>query len=274
MYSPHQDQASGLRRIMSPAKPFVMTVLSVMKAGECERMIRDLAISLGRQGSAVLVIHARISHGEIANYFDMEDSPSLMDFSTGRINKFKRSIHTSPGISISRLLPSNKSLCEYTKETIHSLNEKFIEVTKNEEIVIVNCSLTAQKDLPIAELNHSQIVIQMGQQAESITQAYQLIKTLHKKLNRQSFGILICDADDASGHLVFKNIAKVALDYLQIELHFVGLIPGNPYLNQGGIQRWLGADIFPSIPISNALNKFALTLGAMKAHHPSSMLSI
>jgi flagellar biosynthesis protein FlhG len=274
MLNPYQDQASGLRRVMTQAKPFVFTVFSVLKEAQSALMMRHLASSLSRQGLEVLLIDARPSQKKATSYFDSTEDPSLMDFSNGKIPQFKRSIHSVPGISISKLLPINKSLEDYSSADMNALNRNFMDVINAEEIVIIDAFKAVRNNLPIDAIDHSDIVIQMSWQAESITQAYRLIKTLNVNLNRRSFGILIFDADELKSKLAFQNIAKAALDYLQVDLNLIVLFPEGSLQNRVAIQTKFNGEIRSSENMSPGLNKFFSKLGALNALHPSSTLSI
>jgi flagellar biosynthesis protein FlhG len=276
MFNQHQDQAASLRRMMAPPEALLLTMVSVLNAERCTALICDLARTLSRQGSSTLVVHARPSQAQKLKYFAMDEDtiPALMDFAMGQVTGYKKSINSSDNLAVCRLLPAHKTAADYPQQAMHALNATFNQASKNAEIVMVNSVLSHQAPLPIAALNHSEIVIQMDQSAASITKAYQLIKSLHLSLGRRSFAVLICDADEASAKLAYKNIAKVARDYLQVELHFIGLIPQYTHAFQAAVQGKSVVDLFPGAAISLALNKLALKLGGMHAQPSGSLLSI
>jgi MinD-like ATPase involved in chromosome partitioning or flagellar assembly len=157
---------------------------------------------------------------------------------------------------------------------MNALNRNFMDVINAEEIVIIDAFKAVRNNLPIDAIDHSDIVIQMSWQAESITQAYRLIKTLNVNLNRRTFGILICDADELKSKLAFQNIAKAALDYLQVDLNLIVLFPEGSLQNRVAIQTKFNGEIRASETMSPGLNKIFSKLGAINALHPSSTLSI
>ena len=234
MFNPYQDQASGLRRIMSAAKPFVLTVFSALKEDWNTRIIRELALSFSHQGSPIFLIDAWLSPKEVTSDFNAAEVLSLMN----------------------------------------TLNETFIEITKTSAILIVNGLLTAQKELLLIGINHSVIAIRMGQRAESENQGYSWIKTLCLGFERKPLGIIICYADNHNVTVVFQNIAKEALNYLPVELYFTGPLHGGVQQNVASTNGKFGDYKSPDSSDSLALNKLLLKLGEIQVNHPSSMLSI
>jgi len=274
MFNRHQDQASSLRRIMEAPKPLVLTMLSVLNADRSTRMMRDFAVSLSRQGSEILVINAKSEPRLLAKYYEMKEIPSLMDVAMGKTTHTKRSLPSTPGLSLANLFGEGKNNSHYDQNEMQTLNQQFQQLTKETEIILVDAHLTDQHSLPLAALNDSEIIIQLDQKAASITQAYQLIKVLIQQYPQQKFSILICDANDVQAKQVFQNLAHAALTFLQVKLNFFGIIPEEPKSSQAYAASRSVVDVFPSAAISLALNKIALKLGVSKTPYPSPMLSI
>jgi len=118
---------------------------------------------------------------------------------------------------------------------------------------LVDTALDKDNHLPLTILNQHEILIKLSCDADSIQQAYALIKRVYSNLGRRSFGIIVSDATDKQAAKAFRNISQVAKNHLQVELEFFGAIPSDEHL---GRAAKLGRAVIDAFPLTNAAKAF------------------
>jgi flagellar biosynthesis protein FlhG len=245
------DQAAGLRRIMTVPKPRVVSILSASSTQDQARLMTNLAASIGVQGIDVLIVHA--SHDSSETSYEIKNLPTLLDVSQEKsmlIDVIRTSKH---GFSVAKLMPKNETNSPLDSKVSGRLNTIFDELALQYEIVLVDVTLNKNDILPLKTLNEGEIIIKLTRQSESIKDAYTLIKQICSQLGRRSFGIIVDNATDAQAQIVFRNISQVARRFMQIELEFFGAIPSDDHLSRAAK---LGRSVIDAFPLATASAAF------------------
>lgn len=257
------DQAAGLRRIMTAPKPRVVSIIAASSTQDQSRMMINLAASIRAQGNDVLIMHASETTPESA--YEAEKLPTLLDVVSGSISLSAAIKNTKQDIAIAKLLPTNQVSTPLSSDVGDVLNQLFDQLVLQYEIVLVDTTLNSDDLLPLKTLNDSDILIQLTREPESIKDAYTLIKRICSQLGRRSFGIIVDDASEAQAQAVFNNIAQVAKRFMQIELEFFGAIPADVHLGRAAKLGRPVIDAFPLTPASNAFKQIAQRLNSKVA---------
>lgn len=254
------DQAAGLRRIMTAPKPRVVSIISASSTQDQSRMMINLAASIRAQGNDVLIMHASATSRESA--YEAEKIPTLLEVASGSASLSAAIKNTKQDIAIAKLLPKTKISTPLSNDVGDGLNQLFDQLVLQYEIVLVDASLNSDDLLPLKTLNDSDILIQLTREPASIKDAYTLIKRICSQLGRRSFGIIVDDASEAQAQTVFNNIAQVAKRFMQIELEFFGAIPADVHLGRAAKLGRPVIDAFPLTPASNAFKQIAQRLNS------------
>jgi flagellar biosynthesis protein FlhG len=254
------DQAAGLRRIMTAPKPRVVSIISASSTQDQSRMMINLAASIRAQGNDVLIMHASITSRESA--YEAEKIPTLLEVASGSASLSAAIKNTKQDIAIAKLLPKSQISTPLSNDVGDVLNQLFDQLVLQYEIVLVDATLNSDDLLPLKTLNDSDILIQLTREPASIKDAYTLIKRICSQLGRRSFGIIVDDASEAQAQTVFNNIAQVAKRFMQIELEFFGAIPADVHLGRAAKLGRPVIDAFPLTPASNAFKQIAQRLNS------------
>jgi len=254
------DQAAGLRRIMTAPKPRVVSIISASSTQDQSRMMINLAASIRAQGNDVLIMHASITSRESA--YEAEKIPTLLEVASGSASLSAAVKNTKQDIAIAKLLPKTQISTPLSNDIGDVLNQLFDQLVLQYEIVLVDATLNSDDLLPLKTLNDSDILIQLTREPASIKDAYTLIKRICSQLGRRSFGIIVDDASEAQAQTVFNNIAQVAKRFMQIELEFFGAIPADVHLGRAAKLGRPVIDAFPLTPASNAFKQIAQRLNS------------
>lgn len=252
------DQAAGLRRIMSVPKPRIVSILSASPAQDQVRMVTNLTASICGQGNDVLIMHASQESSEAS--YEISHLPSLLDVTNKKSSLSDAIRSSSHGYFVAKLMQKNQFNLPLHPDISEQLNHIFEQLARQYEIVMVDATLNANHLLPLKVLNESEILIQLTRRPESIKHAYTLIKKIYSQLGRRSFGIIVEGATDAQAQLVFSNISQVAKRFMQINLEFFGAIPSDEHLSHAAKLGRSVIEAFPLATASNAFKEIALRL--------------
>ena len=265
---PHKDQAAGLRRLMAGPRPRVISLLSAAGKTEHTRLMVNLAASLQRQGNKVLIMEATHTSILEAKHYGIDADQGTLLEAVMRPELHQPFIIQREGFAAAKLLPESSACRLLQDEAIHAQVERiFSAMTSQHDVTLVDAALLMQEAMPLHTLNHGEIMIHMTREANSITQAYTLIKQLCQQVGRRSFDIVVSHSNEAQAQVIFNNIAAVARQHLYIELHFAGLIPADEHL---GIAARLGRSVIDAFPMAKASAAFKALAG--KIDHNSVLL--
>lgn len=252
------DQAAGLRRIMSAPKPRVVSILSAGLESTQPHMMTNLAASMQAQGHQVLIMHAS-QHSRESQYA-LNKAVSIYDVCQNNYAN-EKAVKVSPyAFSVAKLTNKNQQINMDAAMQLLA-NQRVVTLAEQFDMVLVDASIRDDGKLALPILNESEIVIQLSRKPESIKQAYALIKIMCSQLGRRDFGIIVDDADQEQAEMVFNNIQQVAKRFLHIELEFFGAIPHDEHLIRATKLGRTVIDAFPTAKVSAALSHIAKKFG-------------
>lgn len=260
----HHDQAAGLRRIMAAPAPRIVSIISAAPNHDTSRLMTNLAASMHRQGSNTLVVHASKESSE--TFYGINQLTTLVDVAQQKSMLAKAILPSTHGFSIAKLTQKSQLETTLTEQLNQSLGLIFNQLAREHDIVLVDATLNKNNALPIECLNNGEILIQLTRQADSIKEAYVLIKKLYSQLGSRSFGIIVDDANEQQAEIVFNNISSVSKRYMQLDLAFFGAIPNDEYAHRASQLGRSVVDAFPLAVASTAFNKMALKLDYKKSN--------
>jgi len=104
------------------------------------------------------------------------------------------------------------------------------------------------------------VIIRLSADAASIKVDYTLIKKIYSQLGQRTFGIIVNGATDEQAATTFRNIARVARSYMQVELEFFGAIPNDQQLSRANKLNRVVVDAFPLAQAAKAFKALAQRL--------------
>lgn len=248
--TPH-DQAAGLRRIMAAPAPRIVSIISAAATHDKSRLMTNLAASIASQDNKTLVIYASKESSE--SFYGINNLSTLVE-SANKTSAFAKAIHHSQyGFSIAKLMQKSQLDLTLTQAMSNKLDLIIDELTQEYDMLLVDASLNKDDVLPLNKLNQGEILIQLTRNAESITDAYALIKKIYSEVGRRDFGIIVDDATEQQAQKVYQNIQSVAKRYMQIDLEFFGAIPYDDHLNKA---TQLGRSVIEAFPLATASTAF------------------
>ena len=258
------DQAEGLRRLLSGPKPRVFTFLSVTPDAAKSTVLINLAATLARSGSDVLMLDARAKYRGVASALELPYCPTLMDVARKKraLNDAVRTMEQ--GFSVALMRHENRvdlDACQDGK-ILQQLDACFELLGKQADMLLIDGELHAEDGLIVPAMASGEIVIQVSPGAAEIQQAYGLVKRLNAQLGRRSFGILVTDASEQEAQVVYDNMARAANRYLAVHLKSLGSVPADDYLRRA---TRLGRSVVEAFPLAGASIAFRRLAGRVAA---------
>ena len=256
------DQAAGLRRIMSTPKPRVVSILSTSPNHDHARLMANLATPIADQGSDVLILLA--SDECNANIYEVEKLPTLLDVINEKTLLQSVIKNTGNGFSVAKLMPSHQIESPLDLILSQQLNNIFCKLAQQYEIVLADAAINSSDLLPLQALNDGEIIIKLNRHTESIKDSYSLIKKIYNQLGSRTFGIIVDNSSEEQARAIFGNISDAAKRFLQIELEYFGAIPPDVHLSRAAK---IGRTVMEAFPLANASSAFKLIADRLNGKH-------
>ena len=263
------DQAEGLRRMLAGPKPRILSVLSVLSVEEKSAALVNLAASLSRAGSDVLVLDACSASNGLAQRLGVARVATLMQVARQERGLNEVVQKSAQGFSVGTMSRENMQLLLNDAHQARRLSNAFGVLAAQSDIVLVDAELGVDDRLPVAAMESGEIVVQLSGSSSAITSAYAMIKRLGIALGRRPFGIMISGATDSEAQRIYENIARTASRYLAVDLQMVGAVPADADLRRS-VQ--LGRSVVDAFPMAAAAVAFRRMAGRLLNSESSGQL--
>ena len=256
MASFQSDQAEGLRRLLGPAKPKIFAFLSSTSGSEKSVMLMNLGASLNNVGSNALIIDSVPSQASVSSMLGVPQNRTLLDGVRLGKNIQDGVRQVSQGFSLATLMRDQQrgGLSDRDKDL---LDMAIRNLAKSNDVLLVDVELENDDSLPVPILCDAHIVIQLSTTAESIKNAYVLIKRIGNQLGRRPFSLLFTSASDKDGAHVFDNMARAATRYLAIQISSFGCVPDDESINKAVRLKRSVVEAFPMAQSAAAFRRIA-----------------
>ncbi|MBZ2209056.1 MinD/ParA family ATP-binding protein [Massilia soli] len=247
------DQAEGLRRMLAGPKPRIVTFLSATEQDDKGAMLVNLGASLAHAGSDVLLVDACERGYGVTRRLGIDSEHSLLSVARQEC-ALNQVIHQAPqGFGVVTMLHGVR----YDANDARRVAKTFDVLVKQSGIVMVDGELASDDSFPLPVMAESEIVVQVSTSAESITNAYSLIKRLSQQYGRRPFGILVTNASETEAKVVYDNMATAASRYLAVQLTSMGSVPADEHLHRAARLGRSVVDAFPLAGASVAFRRLA-----------------
>ena len=251
------DQAEGLRRMLAGPKPRIISLVSAVGVAEKSGVLLNLASSLTRAGSDVLVLDACVPTNALAQRLGVARAATLIQVARQECGLNQVTQRTSQGFSVATLARENLKQALQDADQARRLATAFGVLAGQCDIMLVDAELDADGSFPVPDMQRGEIVVQVANNAGSITAAYAIIKRLSGLLGRRSFGILVTGANQVEARQVYANMAQAASRYMAVPLTATGWVPADVELRKAFDLGRAVVDAFPMAGAAVAFRRLA-----------------
>ena len=241
------DQAAGLRRMLATPQPRRITILSAMDSPWRNLMLDNLCAGFAHAGCMCLLVDAR-RHPRMGAHLGLVRKPALVDVLKGG-KPASQAIHALDSGYAFAALHGGHYLAGRQGSLDERLCDLFDVLSQRYDSLIVDAELDEKDELPVSALENSRLVVHVGPDAESIKQAYALVKRLATSLGRRRFDVLVSGTEEARARLIYANLARTASRYLAVTLQDMGSVPPDEHV---GRAARLGRPVIDAYPLAQA----------------------
>lgn len=243
------DQAAGLRRMFSRSLVRTITVASG-KAGVGRSVLAaNLACALARRGVNVCVLDQNRSGRGVAQQLGVEVQHDLADV-VRRDRALEDVVMVGPeGIRFVSAPEAVRLLGELPAEEEQRLVKAFGALQPPIDLMLVDAPAADENAATCYTLASNEVIMLVSGEADSITEAYALIKRLAWDFARRRFHVLINRArSEEQAVAIFQNIESTAQRFLSVKVEWLGWVPNDESLRKASRVRQSVVTAFPQSP--------------------------
>ncbi len=249
-----QDQAAGLRRLLSGDFVRIVTLTSGRRSVGKTTALINLAAALAKRGKQVMVLDEHQGAQSVAGMLGLTPCYDLGHVVKRECSLEQVMLSGPDGIMVVPAGKGVQSLASLEAEEQASLAHAFGQLSQPVDVVLVDAVAgVASHVLPLS-LAAQELVLVVDPQPASMTDAYALIKVLNQGFARRSFHIIVNRVSGPEeGEAVFRNVAAVASRFLKVKLDYMGCILRDEKLHRA---TQLGRSVVDAFPATAAAQTF------------------
>lgn len=261
------DQAEGLRRLLGEPRQRIYTFLSTLPHRNKNHVLFNLAASLSRSGSSVMLLDATCTHEGVGHYHLQEyASASLAQVARHEYTVDDAFYRVPQGFDVVRMADSIGEI-EKKDAFRNWLDLSFESAAVEADVVLIDARLDRDNGFSLTAMESSALILLVEDTERSIKDAYMLIKRMAGRFGRMPFGVLVSGSGENRSQAIFRNMAQTAAHYLGVQLYSMGYVPKDDHMARAASLGRSVVDAFPMALSSFAFRRIAGTfsdVGALK----------
>ena len=253
----YRDQADGLRRLFACQQSRVVTFAAGSVGVGKSTLVANLAATLARQGTEVLVLDENTKNN-VASCYGALARNDLLQVINSEKHLSDVLLTVSPGVRVLPAARAVKNLGRLNQRQQSSLLQSIAGMERSADVILVDASIDHPLGFsPLGLAAHDTVVV-MSTTGASITDAYALIKKVSLGYARKNFRILVNKvrgADEAEA--IHGNIAQLTHSRGLARLEFAGFVPLDERLRQASRLCQPVMGLFPDAPAAKAYRLIA-----------------
>lgn len=272
------DQAQQLRNIMKQQQKRqhiarVITVTSGKGGVGKSNVSVNLAIQLGRIGRKVVILDADFGLANIEVMLGIRPKYNLADMMF-RGYTIQEVICEGPeNIGFISGGSGLKEMTELNRDQLLSLVNMMYELDHLADVVIIDTGAGISDTVIDLVASSAEVLLIATPEPTSITDAYALLKTLHRhgdfdsgRTSIKVVGNRIQSYDE--GKELFNKLNMVVDKFLKMDMEYLGAIPYDEKLSQAVMKQQPVSLVYPNAPAARAMLELAMVLEDEKQEIP------
>lgn len=227
------DQAHSIRQKKRSHKVRVLTV-SAGKGGVGKSSISvNLALSLQKQGNRVAIFDGDLGLANIDVMLGVYASKTIENVILGECHLNDTLIEGPEGIKIIPSVSGIEGMANLSKQQHAGIVDAFNELSCEIDYLIIDTAAGISDSVLSFIRSSQEVLIVVRDEPTSITDAYALIKIMHRRYAFNRFNILANFARSSEdGAQLFRKLCRVSDKFLDVSLTYLGDIPNDGLLAQ------------------------------------------
>ncbi len=218
----------------------------------------NLSTALAAQGHRTLLLDADLGLANVDIMLGLNAESNIADVIRGD-RCLREILVTGPhGLMVAPASSGVKRMTELTAAEHAGVIASFSEVSDLVDVMLVDTGAGISDNVIVYARAAHEIVVVVCDEPASITDAYALIKVLHRDYNVSRFRILCNRVDSADhGRRLYNQILKVIDRFLSLTPEYMGAVPDDRYLKRAIQQQRVVVDAFPLSKSATAFTALA-----------------
>lgn len=252
------SQAAGLREF-SRQTPVRVIAVTGGKGGVGKTNVSvNLGVALAMGGERVLLMDADLGLANVDVLLGLQPSVNLSHVVKGDCSLDDVLMEGPHGLRIIPASSGVKRMAELSHTEHAGLIRAFSDLSFNPEILLIDTAAgISDSVVTFARAAHEVLVVVCDEPA-SITDAYAMIKILHREYGMDRFRVLANMVHTSQeGADLYKKLARVTDRFLDVNLDYVGGIPYDEYLRKAVQKQRALVEAYPRSKAALAFGKIA-----------------
>jgi flagellar biosynthesis protein FlhG len=256
------DQATQLRRIVRQSTRATVIAVTSGKGGVGKSNIAvNLAIKLASAGKSVVLLDADLGLAN-ADVLCNIDLPSNLSHVIARRRELADVMVDAPGGF--RLIGGASGLArmaDLSDEDRQRLVNALAELEARSDVILIDTGAGISPNVLSFTRCADQVLVVTTPEPTAITDAYAVIKVISRDAPQRPLSLLVNQVRDQNeGRLVFERIARVAKQFLSVQVMDAGCVPADPEVPAAVRRRTPFLLASPRCPASLCISQLAMRL--------------
>ncbi len=252
------DQAQGIRQ-MKNNKPVRVIAVTSGKGGVGKSNITvNLAVALANDDQKVLVMDADLGLANIDVLLGLNPDYNLSHVINGECMLEDTIVEGPAGINIIPASSGTRNMADLTPAENAGIIQSFSELTTPVDTLLIDTAAGLSDSVVSYVRAAREVIVVVCDEPASITDAYAMIKVMNRDFGVQRFHVLANMARSIQqGRELYIKLSRVADQYLDVTLDFLGSVPYDDYLMKAVQKQKCVIETYPRSPASMAFRKIA-----------------
>ncbi|MEO8315530.1 MAG: MinD/ParA family protein [Pseudomonadota bacterium] len=251
-------QTRGLRAAVRP-DPVQVIAVTGGKGGVGKTSVAvNLAAALAEQGKRVLLFDGDLGLANVDVLLGLTPKHTLEHVLDGRCTLEEAVVQAPAGFSVIPGASGVSRLAELSTAEHLGLVQAFSHLTAGLDVLIVDTAAGIADSVRQFCQAAQNVLVVLRDEPASLTDAYALIKILHRTHGVNKFRILAnMSASPGAGEALFRKLERVTSRFLDVVLDYAGEIPEDSFVRAAIRGQRCVVDAYPSSQAARAFSRLA-----------------
>lgn len=231
------DQAESLRRLNMPRPVRVLAIASGKGGVGKTNVSVNLSIALAAEGKSVLLMDADLGLANVDVLLGLHPTYTLAHVIAGECRLEEAIMQGPAGLGIVPAASGIRKMVDLRPAEYAGLIRAFSDLSRSLDVLVIDTAAGISAGVTNFCRAAQEVIVVVCDEPASITDAYALIKLLHREYGVRRFRVLAnMAATPQSGRDVYQKLLKVTTRFLEVALDYMGHVPFDEYLRKA-VQR-------------------------------------
>ena len=252
------DQAAGLRRIRE-LRPVKVIAVTGGKGGVGKSSVSvNLATMLAQQGKNTMLMDADLGLANVDVMLGLNTRVNLSHVVSGECALEEIIVDGPAGLKVIPSASGKNNMLNLSTLQHGGLIRAFSELVHDVDVLLIDTAAGIAENVVTYTRAAHEVIVVVCDEPASLTDAYALIKVLHRDHGVSRFQVLANMTNSAyEGTRLFEKLSRVAQKFLDVTLSYIGAIPHDEYLRKAVQRQQAVVEAFPRSRSAVAFRKLA-----------------